>query len=56
MFKETNQALSLASRHGLEKAKHIVNFAAAEAARTDFAPRNFGAVLNISAAVWSRSK
>jgi hypothetical protein len=50
--KETNQALSLVSQHGLEKAKHIVTFAAADAARTDFAPRNFGAVLNyVSAAI-----
>jgi hypothetical protein len=50
--KETNQALSLVSQHGLEKAKRIVTFAAAEAARTNFAPRNFGAVLNcISAAL-----
>jgi hypothetical protein len=50
--KETNQALSLVSQHGLEKARHIVTFAAAEAANTKFAPRNFGAVLNyISAAL-----
>jgi hypothetical protein len=50
--KETNQALSFVSQHGLEKAKDIVTFAAAEAAKARFAPRNFGAVLNyISAAL-----
>lgn len=51
-LKETNQALSLVSQHGLEKAKHIVDFAADDAAKTKFAPRNFGAVLNyVSAAI-----
>jgi hypothetical protein len=51
-LKETNQALSLVSQYGLVKAKHIVNFAVVEAAKTKFAPRNFGAVLNyVSAAL-----
>src|ERR1019366_7000795 len=44
--RETNQALALVSQYGLEKAKHVVDFAAIEAARTKYSPQNFGAVLN----------
>jgi hypothetical protein len=44
--RETNQALALVSQYGLEKAKHVVDFAAVEAAKTKFSPQNFGAVLN----------
>jgi hypothetical protein len=44
--RETNQALALVSQYGLEKAKHIVDFAAVEATRTKYSPQNFGAVLN----------
>jgi hypothetical protein len=44
--RETNQALTLVSQYGLEKAKHVVDFAAVEAARTKYSPQNFGAVLN----------
>jgi hypothetical protein len=44
--KETNQALALVSKYGLEQARGVVDFAAAEAAKTKFSPQNFGAVLN----------
>src|ERR1017187_255919 len=44
--RETNQALALVSQYGLEKATHIVDFAAVEAVKTKFLPQNFGAVLN----------
>jgi hypothetical protein len=44
--RETNQALALVSQYGLEKARHVVDFAAVEAARTKYSPQNFGAVLN----------
>ena len=44
--RETNQALVLVSQYGLEKAKHVVDFAAMEATRTKYSPQNFGAVLN----------
>jgi hypothetical protein len=38
--------LALVSKYGLEKARGVVDFAAAEAAKTKFSPQNFGAVLN----------
>jgi hypothetical protein len=44
--RETNQALALVSQYGLEKATHIIDFAAVEAVKTKFLPQNFGAVLN----------
>ena len=44
--KETSQALSLVSQHGLETAKYIVEFAHLEAARTKFDIQHFGAILN----------
>ncbi len=47
--KEASQVLSLVSRHGLERAKHIVDFAHAEAAKTNFQIQHFGAVLSYAA-------
>jgi hypothetical protein len=44
--KETAQALSLVSQHGFESAKHVVDFTHAEAAKTNYAPQHFGAVLS----------
>jgi len=44
--KETGQAASLVSKHGLEASKWIVEFAHAEAARTRYAMQHFGGVLN----------
>ena len=44
--RETNQALALVAQFGLEKAKHVVDFAAVEATRTKYSPQHFGAVLS----------
>jgi hypothetical protein len=44
--KETSQALSLISQHGLEKAKSVVEFARNEAAKTNFPIQHFGAILS----------
>src|ERR1051325_9873079 len=44
--RETSQALSLVSQHGLEAAKHIVDLTRAEAAKTNYQIQHFGAVLN----------
>jgi hypothetical protein len=43
--RETNQALSLISQHGLEKATHLLQFAQKAAAETQFKPQTFGGVL-----------
>jgi len=45
-LKETNQAVSLVSQYGFEKAKHVVDFAHREAAKTHYHATHFGAVLN----------
>jgi hypothetical protein len=44
--KETSQAQSLISQHGLEMARKVVDFAHAEAATTNFRIQHFGAILN----------
>ncbi len=44
--KETGQALSLISQHGLDAAKRVVNFAHGESVRTNFSIQHFGAVLS----------
>lgn len=44
--KETSQALSLVSQHGLDKAKAVVDFARSEALKTNFNIQHFGAVLS----------
>lgn len=44
--KETGQALSLVSQYGLETSKWIVDFARAEAAKTNYQMQHFGGVLN----------
>jgi hypothetical protein len=44
--KETSQALSLVSQHGLDKAKAVVDFARSEAIKTNFNIQHFGAVLS----------
>lgn len=44
--KETSQALSLVSQHGLDKAKAVVDFARSEAVKTSFNIQHFGAVLS----------
>jgi hypothetical protein len=38
--------LALVAQFGLEKAKHVVDFAAVEATRTKYSPQHFGAVLS----------
>jgi hypothetical protein len=43
--KETAQALSLITQHGLEKAKHVVEFAHSAAATTNYQPQTFGGIL-----------
>jgi len=57
--KETSQALSLISQHGMDKAKMVVDFARTEAAKTNFNIQHFGAVLTYASralAAVSRSK
>jgi hypothetical protein len=44
--KEIGQALSLITQYGIEKAKFIVEYAAAKAGETNFSIQHFGAVLN----------
>jgi Initiator Replication protein len=44
--KETGQALSLVTQHGVEKSRRIVEFAHEEAAKTGYAIQHFGAVLS----------
>jgi hypothetical protein len=44
--KETSQALSLVSQHGLDKARAVVDFARSEALKTNFNIQHFGAVLS----------
>lgn len=44
--KEMNQAVSLISQYGLDKARHIVDFARSEAAKTNYPAAHFGAILN----------
>jgi len=46
LSKETGQALALISQHGLESAKAVIEFARAEATKTNFAIQHFGAVLS----------
>lgn len=44
--KETSQALSLISQHGSEACRHVVDFARAEAEKTNYSIQHFGAVLS----------
>ena len=44
--KETAQALSLISQHGFKEARHVIEFARAEAEKTNFQIQQFGAVLS----------
>ena len=44
--KETGQALSLVSQHGLERARYVVDFAHRESVKTNYQVQHFGAVLN----------
>jgi hypothetical protein len=44
--KEMGQALSLISQHGLQAAKHVVDFAEATAAKTAYSIQHFGGVLS----------
>jgi hypothetical protein len=46
--RETAQALSLITQHGLPKARHIVEFARAAAASSNYAPQTFGGILQYS--------
>lgn len=43
--KETDQALSLITQHGLDRANHIVNFAKYVAGDTRYLPQTFGGIL-----------
>jgi hypothetical protein len=45
-FKETNQALTLVSQHGLKDCRHIVDFARQESVKTNYPAQHFGAILN----------
>jgi hypothetical protein len=53
--KETGQALSLISQHGLDAAQRVVNFAHSEAVRTNFSIQNFGAVLSYTSRALAES-
>ena len=44
--KETDQALSLITKHGLDRAKHIVSFAKYVASDTNYLPQTFGGILH----------
>ncbi len=44
--KELGQATALIAKHGLEQAKHVVDYAFAKARETGFQVQHFGAVLN----------
>src|SRR5207247_269563 len=44
--KEVSQALSLISQHGPEACQHIIDFARAEAKKTNYPIQHFGAVIN----------
>jgi hypothetical protein len=44
--KETDQALSLITRHGLDRAKHIVNFSKYVAGDTNYLPQTFGGIMH----------
>ncbi|HLK63277.1 MAG TPA: hypothetical protein VKU19_07545 [Bryobacteraceae bacterium] len=46
LSKELGQALALISQHGLEKTKHIVEYAAGKATETNFKIQHFGAILS----------
>jgi hypothetical protein len=43
--KETAQALSLITQHGVAKSRHIVEFARTAAAATNYTPQTFGGIL-----------
>jgi hypothetical protein len=43
--RETAQALTLISQHGIAKARHILEFAKTAAAATNYAPQTFGGIL-----------
>jgi hypothetical protein len=45
-LKETDQALTLLTQHGMEKARHIIEYAARKATETNFLMQHFGAVLS----------
>ena len=44
--KETGQAVTLISQHGFKEARHVIEFARAEAEKTNFQIQHFGAVLS----------
>jgi hypothetical protein len=46
LSKETDQALTLISQHGLEKAKGVVEFTRDEAAKTNYQIQHFGAIIS----------
>ena len=43
--KETAQALSLITQHGLDQARHVIEFAKAAAAGSNYQPQTFGGIL-----------
>ena len=43
--KETAQALSLITQHGLDQARHVIDFAKAAAAVSNYQPQTFGGIL-----------
>ena len=44
--KETDQALSLITQHGLDRAKHIVSFSKDVAGDTNYLPQTFGGIMH----------
>jgi hypothetical protein len=46
LSKETSQALTLITQHGLDKAKSVIDFAYTESAKTNFQIQHFGGVLS----------
>ena len=44
--KETAQALSLIAQHGLDQAEHVIEFAKATAASSNYQPQTFGGILH----------
>jgi hypothetical protein len=59
LSKETSQALTLITQHGLDKAKSVIDFAHTESAKTNFQIQHFGGVLAYASralAAFDRSK
>jgi hypothetical protein len=56
LSKETSQALTLIAQHGFESAKAVVEFARAEAVKTNFSIQHFGAVLSYTHRALSASR